>query len=136
MGTVEDGFCVYLRELKEQLKYSAEFQKNENAWQEKHNMMLNMGPSKRGGGPERRQLGEGNKRAEERREKNQKEEGRMTEAANDTERGRKIPAKVCSPLSFLPPFFSLPPSKPHPHLTIFIPPSHLSPPLPLDLTHV
>lgn len=89
MGTGEDGFCVYLRELKEQLKYSAEFQKNENAWQEKHNMMLNMGSSKRGGGPERRQLGEGNKRAEERREKNQDEEGRMTEAANDTEDKKK-----------------------------------------------
>lgn len=59
--------------IKEQLKYSAEFQKNENAWQEKHNMMLNMGSSKRGGGPERRQLGEGNKRAAGRREKNHKE---------------------------------------------------------------
>lgn len=64
---------VCLRELKEQLKYSAEFQENENAWQEKHNMMLNIGSSKRGGGPERRKLGERNKRAEGEREKNQKE---------------------------------------------------------------
>lgn len=36
-------------------------------------MMLNMGSSKRRGGPERRQLGEQNKRAGGREEKNQKE---------------------------------------------------------------
>lgn len=73
VGTEDQSFCVYLRELKEQLKYSAEFQENENAWQEKHNMMLNMDSSKRRGGPERRQLGEQNKRAGGREEKNQKE---------------------------------------------------------------
>lgn len=77
--------------------------------------MLNMGSSKRRGGPERRQLGQQNERAEGRRVKNQK--GRIREMANETERKRVksysssfISSRLPFPFLFPPTFNPLPPS--------------------------